>query len=144
MRSNQNVKFVIGTNPADINGGGASLTAAVDTLGFNSCICLVHVGNIAADFTAMALTECDTSGGTYTAVSGADFAAALPLATGGDNTLRAIFLTLGTGRKRYLKLGYTPGAGATLFVCDFILFEGDAMPVTATQHGLTAQLIPSA
>lgn len=145
MRANQNVKFVIGTNPSDVNGAGASLTAAVDTLGFNSMVVLIHVGNIAADMTVLKLTECDTSGGTYTAVTGADFSASTyPLATGGDNTLSAIFVTLGTGRKRYFKVGYTPGAAATLLCIDFILFEPDVAPVTATQHGVSYQLIPSA
>lgn len=143
MRMNQLPKVVIGTNPADKNGAGASLTAACDSLGFGSMMVLINVGNIAGDLTAgFALTECDTSGGTYTAVSGASFAeTAYPLNASHDNTVVAMYITLGAGRKRFFKVGYTPAASATLVCINFLLFEPDAAPVTATRHGVSFQVV---
>lgn len=143
MRSNTLPKIVIGTNPADKNGAGASLTAACDSLGYNSMLVIINVGNIAGDLTAgFALTECDTSGGTYTAVSGASFAeTAYPLNASHDNTVVAMYVNLGPGRKRYFKVGYTPAASATLVAINFVLLDPAVAPVSATQHGVSFQVV---
>ena len=139
MRSNTRVKVVKGTAPVDANGAGASLTAAIDTLGFNSMLVITMFGVVStADFTAFLLTECDTSGGTYTTVTGTELAGAdLPTAAGADGDINLTFVNLGGARKRYFKVGYTPPAGVSLISICFVLFDGDIDPVTATQHGAT-------
>ncbi len=83
------------------------LSAAIDTIGYNSALVEVETG--AATGTpdsysvACKVTECDTSGGSYADVAGATAALA---ADGKHAQIRVE--GLGTSRKRFLKISLTP------------------------------------
>mgnify|MGYP003113911864 FL=1 len=101
---------------------GATLTAAIDTLDCDFVTLIAQFGAIAAsgDLTAFKLTECSTSGGTYTDVSNGAITdasigtAALPAADDDDK----LFVWQVDTRKteRFLKLSATcDGSNAATF-----------------------------
>jgi len=100
------IKVVKGIAPI-AQGASEALSAAIDTAGYNSA--LVEVINGAATGTpdsysiAVKVTECDTSGGSYSDVSGAT---ATITADGKHAQIR--LEGLGTSRKRYIKISVTP------------------------------------
>ncbi len=100
------VKAVLGIAPI-AQANAEALSGAIDTLGYNSALVEVQTG--AATGTpdsysvACKVTECDTSGGTYSDISGAT---ATLDANGKHAQIR--IEGLGTGRKRYLKISMTP------------------------------------
>lgn len=124
--------------PIDTTGATTVSTTAFDTAtlggGINSVLAVAITGNVAADMTGLLVTECETSGGTYTTVTGAAFTS--PTAAAGDNKAYAALIPMGGLRKRYLKISATGGAGATL-VCGLILGErANQTPSSATERGL--------
>lgn len=136
--------------PLDAN--GVTVTAiAIDSCGpsgfnkYNYLTCILVVGNIAADSTALAMQHCDTSGGSYAtpsitsslAFTGAD----LPLATGGDNGTWLWQINLGAGYKRYWKMLFTAGAGATLCAGISILSRSNRLPLDITEQGVTKRIV---
>jgi len=117
----------------------------VDTFGFHQITYILQLGATDIALTAFKLTECDTTGGSYTDVSGADFSVSpltLPTATD-DNHLFGIFCAVSGVRKRYQKLvvtfgdGSSGGYGSVLA----ILSNPDNAPYNATTRGLTQQAI---
>lgn len=100
------VKLVKGINPI-AQSNSEALSAAIDTLGYNSAVIEVNTG--AATGTpdsysvACKVQECATSGGTYADVSGAT----ATLAADGKHAQIRVE-GLGTSRARYLKISMTP------------------------------------
>ena len=140
----QNCKYFNATPPEDVNAGGASLTAAIDTLGYDYCEIVVPFGVISADFTVLKVTECDTSGGTYTTVTGCEggvstavsgSTSTVPLAATSDGDIHALYEIDLRSRKRYLKVGFTPGADVALICILAILGRAKESPVGATARG---------
>lgn len=89
--------LVPATRTASANG------AAVDTMGYQSAMAVVLAGDIdltTGDETySFAVEECATSGGTYTAISGATTTVTA------DNDVKVIRIDgLGEGRLRYLRV----------------------------------------
>lgn len=111
-------------SPVEITGTGTPLAAAthaIDTFGYNSGIVTVSVGTPTGTtiaFTiAIQVTECATSTGTYTNVSGAT--GTITGSSVAGNVLATIRLEgLGTDRERYLKVvptvTMTPNDGSKL------------------------------
>ena len=106
--------------------------AAVDTLGYGTAVVVVDQGLIGASAVAVELTECATSGGTYTTVQ-----------TNADTPADADFVDMKTAPstvqiaavdcsrvKRFLKVLVTQtGTGATLYAISCTLipnYTGDA------------------
>lgn len=125
-----------------VDGNGTTLTTnAFDTTGPSGwnrywfATIIFAVGNIAGDMTALKLTECDTSGGSYADVSGGDFSANLPLGTGGDNGLWVWQVNL-LPRKRFFKVTGTCAAAATLCCCIGILTRGENLAIDNTERNL--------
>ena len=86
------------------------------------------------------IEECDTTGGSYTAVTSAALAAVL--AANGGSKLRAIFVDLSKTHKRYMEVnaptaGNSTGANLNITA---IGFPSDQMPKSAADQGL-AELI---
>lgn len=133
----QNAKFGIGINPVDSTGATTDGTA-FDTLGLNYAVCILQAGNVAANSSACKLQESDDNS-SWSDVTGGAFTA--PAATGGDNTIRAAFLACGGSRKRYFRVTITGGAGATLVSATWIGTRANQSPNSATERGLTEQVI---
>lgn len=142
MHDTQGMKFVQAIAPAVVDGATAT-AIAVDTLGFENLALLISLGVMDDALTALKLTECDTSGGSYTDVDDADFATdgTLPAATD-DGLIVAIQVVL-QNRKRYLKLVATAGAtGAGVAISAVaLLSRAHIVPSDAASRGLDQELI---
>ena len=102
-------------SPVSVSDNTAQTSQAVDLQGFDSCTFVIAIGSVAdADATfAVEVQECDTSGGTYTAVADKDLVGTEALAGfqfDDDNECRKIGYV---GSKRYVKLVITPSANAS-------------------------------
>lgn len=139
MNEAQNAKWVNGlTDQSKDN--GAFTAVAIDTLGYDYAEIACIFQNVPANFAALKITECETSGGSYTDVTGtvvgtaADIDGAtsgLPAASGGDDTITVFQLDL-RKRKRYLKVAATAGNGS-----------GTATELTAVARLSRAKLAPT-
>ena len=111
--NNINVKRVI--SPVSVADTTAQVGQVVDGQGFGSVTYLIATGSIAdadATFTVL-LEECDTSGGTYTAVADADLLGTEVLAAfqfDDDNECRKLGYI---GSKRYTRMTITPVLNAS-------------------------------
>ena len=113
LMNNINVKRVI--SPVSVADTTAQVGQVVDGQGFGSVTYLIATGSIAdvdATFTVL-LEECDTSGGTYTAVADADLLGTEVLAAfqfDDDNECRKLGYI---GSKRYTRMTITPVLNAS-------------------------------
>lgn len=144
MNTVQDLKIVNALSPQSLN-GAAGTTNYADTAGFRYAMVVAKFGTIgAAAATVLKVTECDTSGGTYTDITGA-----VSSGTTGDGRLPQpadddvyfyFFIRLGGTRKRYLKPEFTAGAAATLVSIDVILSDALIGPDTKAERGATSQV----
>jgi len=128
------------------NNGAFGGNTYADTLGLSAILFLIDYGTsdviVGSGGTSLPLfiEECDTTGGSYTAVDDAELAAVL--AANGDSKMRAIFIDLTKTHKRYMQVN-TPtagsGTGANLDI-KAIGFPSDQMPKSAAEMGL-AELV---
>lgn len=145
MKLLQSLKFINVTPPGAIIDNASATTAAVDTANFRELMFLVQYGATDIATTAFKLTECDTSGGSYTDVDGADFSTdgTLPSDTA-DNGLYAIHVPTLVNRKRYQDLTLTLGNGAAgTYVSVLAIGVPNDAPSSATLRGLAAELFAS-
>ena len=144
-RTAEDVKYVLVTPPAAIVDNASFTTAAVDTKGFGLCQFLVMIGATDIALTALKVQEADTSGGSYTDVTGLIYGTstdssgavvALPSATD-DNKVFAFDVKCGGPRKRFLDAVVTIGDGTVGgFVAVLaILSKASKRPSTNTQKG---------
>jgi len=144
MINAQNTKIVdIGFAEALID--NASLTtAAVDLKGWDYCQVFVRVGTTDIAMTACKIQDCDTSGGSYSDVTGliwgtsensAGSTSTLPSAT--DDGSYFVFDIDCRKVDRFIDLVATNGDGtAGGFLSAFaILSRGESTPVTASERG---------
>lgn len=121
----QNALPVIAIAPVSIADTATATSAAIDTQGFDyaAIIPSMGVGDSALETT---VTECATSGGTYTAVNDEEStpaAVAMAHATDDDGTLLWGVLRLDR-RERYLKVAIeATGGTASLAQCIVVLFN---------------------
>ena len=115
-----------------------------DTLGFRYAVITAHIGNIDIALSALKITECDTSGGTFADITGLRFGtdenvagstSGLPSSTD-DNKFWEFDIDL-RGRKRFLKVVATVGNGSVGAVLTVIaqLFRPDDAPDSASDRG---------
>jgi len=139
------LKFTQCLAPTSVDNTDFAGNTYVDTLGLGAVMFLISTGDLAAaigstaEGTAPLVEECDTTGGSYTAVTGAALADAI--ADTEDNSLFAIFVDLTKSHKRYMQV-QAPHAGdgsATLSLLEIIAigFPSDQMPHNAAGMGLT-------
>jgi hypothetical protein len=112
-------KGVIMLRPQLKNNGAFANNTYVDTMGFGGRLRVeFHVGDTDVavgsgdDSTPPKLEECDTTGGTYTDITGAALSAVI--ADTDDNKMKAIEISLRAAHKRYVRVNApTAGNGAT-------------------------------
>ncbi len=116
----------------------AFTSLAIDTMGFEYALVFFAAGAIgAADFdAALSLTECATSGGSYTAVSGSGNSTPTQTSDGG---MWAWHIDL-RKRQRFLKIVADPGNAATLGAGYAVLCRAQGPLTSATQRGWTAEV----
>jgi hypothetical protein len=103
------MKAVVGIDPDEYS-ATTTTGAAIDTLGSHQALIVVSAGDIATSLDVK-VTECETSGGSYTDVSGA---AVTQILAAADNVVAVGRINL-NGTERYLKIVGT-SVGAT---CDY-------------------------
>jgi len=141
------MKFTNALYPELKDNGDFTTNNYVDTQGLSGLAFILQLGAIDIGFGSTAETtpplveECDTAGGTYTAVSGAALAAC-PGASD-DGNLYGIFLDLAKTHKRYMRIQAPHSGDGTAGVAASALaigFPSDQMPHSAAGMGL-AELI---
>lgn len=129
----QCIKRLNAITPASVN--GAATAIALDIHGNNAQFVSfeLHTAALGTDLgTAPYITECDTSGGTYTTISG--FAATIvSTSTLVAGTFVVIDVEWSGARKRYAKLNVATG-GATVISGRALLWSGKSM-TTASDIG---------
>jgi hypothetical protein len=138
-----NIKIAQALAPVAITGDTTS--SAIDTLGYASCSCFVMFGadatppDAATNLWDCYLTECDTSGGSYTTVDAADVIGSTTNAFGKVNSGTEDELTYGLGykgSKRYLKIVINEtGAVSTIASAFAVLGHPATAPVDNTVQG---------
>lgn len=138
-------------HPIDSTGATTTSTSAFDIAASGNGPCYevlayLHVGNIAANSSAMNVEESDDNS-TWSVVQGVDTTHTWTAATAasGDNKLWVAHIPMGGVRKRYLRLTITGGAGATLVAGGFIGLRANQSPNSATERGVTGayQYVPN-
>ena len=132
---------------------GATTTITIDRLGYDECIIVASIGT-AADTAlplAMAVTECDTSNGSYAAIvaltggtatsTSAGFVMPATTATTATTTAHGLFQIDCKARKRYLQCSMTPGTVAVVSLVA-ILLQPEELPSGTTPQG--AKVVASA
>ena len=125
------------------NNGAFGGNTYVDTLGLSAILFLIDLGTtdvvVGSGGTSAALfvEECDTTGGSYTAVASAALAAVLGAT--GDSKLRGIYVDLSKSHKRYMEINAPTAGNATGANLNItaIGFPSDQMPKSAAEMGLT-------
>jgi hypothetical protein len=114
------------SHKADSYAAGTHLSGAIDTAGYHQALVVYNAGTTAgAGTTDITVEAATTSGGSYTAVSGAAFA---QVTTANDEAVYVGRVNL-TGTDRYLKVKAVQGGGAAAeFAVTMILtpyYSGD-------------------
>jgi hypothetical protein len=137
-------------NPASAN-GGAFTSNVIDTLGFDFLEIWAAFGSIGANVSALKVQEADAKTNSTTLTSGADVAGTV-VGTDTNDAGGATTLPVGTtdngkvwkfeidlrGRKRYIQVQCTAGAGATLLAAVAELGRASQVPTTAADKGAAA------
>lgn len=135
------------TPPQLKDNGDLANNTYIDTQGLSAVLFLIITGTIdaalgsTAETTAPLVEECDTSDGTYTAVTSAALADAI--ADTEDDSIFGIFVDLAKNHKRYMRVQAPHAGDGTNGVNACILavgFPSDQMPRSASEMGL-AELI---
>lgn len=142
----QNSKYAIAAAPGAILKNATATAVAVDTKGYDYAELIIAIGANDAGVTALKLTECDESGGSYTDVPKSAFGTdaditgtktVLPSATDA-NEIVAYQVNL-LGRKRFLKIVLTAAnVGTGAYVSAVARLSRGDMPVTNAQAGALA------
>jgi len=142
MNPAQTAKFAPILAPISVAGGATATSLVVDTLGFSHGAFYAFFGLIGANgITACKFQEADTSGGSYTDISGADIGA---LTDSDDGECHGGTIKFGAGRKRYIKIVLTNGAtNASLCSAFALLYGANEVPNSATERGLSSQFTVS-
>lgn len=114
---------------------GTQTSAAIDTVGFAEAIIIFDAGTVGASGTVdVTVTDCDTSGGTYAAVTGAAFT---QVVAANDEAIyvgriRLDSATAGTTDKvnRFLKIQAVVGTAACDFGVSVLLLNSTGTGVT--------------
>lgn len=118
MHQAQHGKYVTAIAPAAILDNTSATAAEIDGKGAAYAEVILQLGATDIALTALKLQECDTTGGSFVDVTGADFdggsntdggTLALPSAT--DDNQTCVFQVNLIGRKRFLKVVATFGDG---------------------------------
>lgn len=145
----QDLKFVSVTPPGAIVDDGSYTTNQIDTLGYEYCTIVCHVGATDIAMAALKVQESDVSGSGFADVVGLDFdgdtdidsgTAALPAAD--DDNSFFVFEIDCRSRKRYLDLVATAGDGTTgtYMSATAILSRAKESPVSISERGAASVL----
>ena len=139
----QNVKSYTVLAPISLN-SAAGTSLDVDTKGAAYAVFTVSFGVMGGDCTVLRVTECETTGGTFTAITGLTCSGdtgngRLPETTDAG-TLFKFYLPINGQRKRYLNCEVTTGATTLVSItCD--LYRLEQSPSSAAEQGVAGYLM---
>jgi len=139
MRSYQNGKIESVCAPIAVAASAAATTAVIDTQGSDYVIFTAFVGVTDCPASVLRIQETNNSDGTTgaTTLTGSDLASTLTATD--DGKLWRWFIPITGGRKRYLKLGFTQGAGTTgTFAAWAEKFSLKNSPTSNSERGVAA------
>lgn len=104
--------------------------AVVDTQGFDGAMFVTSIeDSVATGVATLKVKQCDTSGGTYAALSGAT--ATATSATNDDLNTKLLVVDVYRPKERYLKANITSATANIAFGATYaILYKGHVAPVT--------------
>lgn len=139
MRIFQNFSFAAGINPIDTTGATADGTGfdTASLSGIGAVGVIVQIGNIAANASAFKLQESDDNS-SWSDITGGGFTS--PTAAGSDNKVWCAEVNM-QGRKRYIRVTITGGAGATLVSAVMIGMRVGQTPNTDTERGVAQSIV---
>tara|TARA_R100001082_G_scaffold29614_2_gene14862 strand:- start:1567 stop:2034 length:468 start_codon:yes stop_codon:yes gene_type:complete len=133
--------------PVSTSAGASYDSSAIDTKGFDYCTIIVDCGAMQAALTECAITECATSGGTYTAIAALTVGNAACLDVEGtasalsdtDDNDTYVFHIDCRKRERFLKLNTTAASGgASVYAANgFMSLANNGGVASATNAALT-------
>jgi len=134
-QSEKNVAVVV---PVSI-GAATATSLVVDTLGYKYVKYVLTTGAGVVTATEFSVTECATSGGSYTAVTGS---ASIVLPGAEDNGLNyGIMMQIVGARLQYQKVVLIAASTAGLYTVNAVLSNADEVPITAAARGLAGQIL---
>ena len=142
MHNAQTGKYVAAIPPAAILDDASATTVEIDTKDARYAEIVVSLGATDIAMAALKVQQSDTSGGSFTDLTGADFSsgtdidgAALALPSATDDNQVCVFQINLDATKRYLRVGATAGNGtAGTFVSAVCrLSENRSSPETSTE-----------
>ncbi len=137
MEAIKKTKYALLVPPQLKDDGEPTSLTYIDTAGYAHLRVLFVIGATdIATTAAPTLTDCDTTGGSYAAITSAALAAAVD--SGDDNKIFAIDVDL-EGKKRYIKPTFTCGNGAlgtNVAIVGILSTVTERAPENATEAGL--------
>lgn len=146
----QQLKFTQCLAPTAVDNDDFAGNGAVDTFGLKELAFLIETGDLAAaigstaEGTAPLVEECDTVGGSYTAVDNAALADAI--ADDEDNELRLIVVDLKKSHKRFMRVQAPhcgDGSATESLISIVAIGVPDKTPENASDAGLAELILPS-
>lgn len=126
----ENMKIFQALDP-DAYTAAANAGTAIDTQGLENILFILMAGDLGASATlAFKITECDTSGGTYTDITGASATTLTQASPNDSNKAAAVELKRGDWTKRYLKCVATVGTATSDVAVIAIGWGPGQFPVT--------------
>jgi len=124
---NESVKVVYALGAEARSGAGAVLSPAIDTAGFTDCLVLLNAGGNAAGGTNdVIVQECATSGGAYSAITGAAFT---QITTANDNQEYIGRIDL-SGTERFIQISATDAVAACASSVTVLMSAANSDPIT--------------
>ena len=112
------------TKVIDVGAQTSTVTsAAVDLKGYRSCLVIIDADAWTDGTHTFSLTECDTSGGTYTAVASTDISGSAPVIDGAPDDDQAYILGY-VGSKRFIKVVSTVAGASTGAIYGALVIPG--------------------
>jgi hypothetical protein len=137
-------KLVRVIEPVAIKDNASWTSQEIDCAGFDFAIVFFQLGASDVAMAALKLTECDTTGGSFTDITGTVFGTAVDIdgtttalpGTTDDNKFEAWYVDL-RKRKRFMKVVATAGDGSTgtYGIAVALLFRPEETPNTSAELG---------
>jgi hypothetical protein len=140
MRSFQNGRIESVCAPIAVAASAAATTAVIDSQGCDYIIFSAYIGVTDGPASVLRIQETNNSDGTTSAstLTGSDLASTMTATD--DGKLWRWYVPITGARKRYLKLGFTQGAGSsgTTFSAWAEKFSLKVSPTNNTERGVAA------
>jgi hypothetical protein len=138
MIHSQDQKWVSLITPQSV-ATNATASATVNCAGFRHATVVLHLATQTAANTDTAITLSEGDGTSF--ATSADFAMTTAAPDTSNAQVYVWLVNLKGGRKKNLKIQYTPGGTARVASCHAVLSRSETAPDSLTERGLTGQVV---